>query len=139
MPLARVARLEIIPAEQLELAAGRAVIQYRGRMLPLVSVPHLLEGAPSPENEMLHAVVYRSGACDIGIVVDEIVDVVDDVVDNLFATDRSGLLGSALVGGVVTDFLDLEALSQWAQPAGADSLALLEAALAHEQVPAGVT
>jgi len=139
VPLARVARLEIIPAEQLELAAGRAVIQYRGRMLPLVSVPHLLEGAPSPENEMLHAVVYRSGACDIGIVVDEIVDVVDDVVDNLFATDRSGLLGSALVGGVVTDFLDLEALSQWAQPAGADSLALLEAALAHEQVPAGVT
>ena len=49
------------------------------------------------------------------------------------ATDRPGLLGSAVVGGQVTDFLDLDAVAQWAAPAGIESLARLEAALFTEE------
>ena len=133
MPLAKVARLENIPAAQVEFAAGRSVVQYRNRVLPLVSVAQMLEGAPSPETEVLQAVVYRDGVTDIGLVVDEIVDIVEETVSSPVATDRPGLLGSAVVGGLVTDFLDLEAVAQWAVPAGIESLARLEAALFTEE------
>ena len=133
MPLAKVARLENIPAAQVEFAAGRTVVQYRGRMLPLVSVAEMLDGAPSPEPEVLQAVVYRNGATDIGLVVDEIVDIVEETVTSPLATSRAGLLGSAVVGGVVTDFLDLEAVAQWAAPAATESLARLEAAILAEE------
>jgi len=84
-----------------------------------------LDGAPSPESDVLQAVVYRNGATDIGLVVDEIVDIVEDTVSSPIATDRPGLLGSAVVGGLVTDFLDLEAMAQWASPASTESLARL--------------
>ena len=133
MPLAKVARLENIPVEQVEFAAGRSVVQYRGRVLPLVSVAQMLDGAPSPETEVLQAVVYRNGVTDIGLVVDEIVDIVEETVSSPLGTDRAGLLGSAVVGGIVTDFLDLDWLAQGALPAATESLARLEAALFSEE------
>ncbi len=133
MPLAKVARLENIPAAQVEFAAGRSVVQYRNGVLPLVSVAQMLEGVPSPETEVLRAVVYRDGTTDIGLVVDEIVDIVEESVSSPVATDRPGLLGSAVVGGLVTDFLDLDAVAPWAASAGIESLARLEAALFTEE------
>ena len=134
LPLGSVARLENIPAEQVEFAAGRSVVQYRGRMLPLVSVVEMLEGAPSPAADVLQAVVYRDGVTDIGLVVDEIVDIVDEAVGcGPLATGRPGLLGSAVVGGLVTDFLDPEWLAQSALPADNGSLARLETALYAEE------
>ena len=133
MPLAKVARLENIPAAQVEFAAGRSVVQYRNRVLPLVSVTQVLGDTPSPEADMLQAVVYRDGVTDIGLVVDEIVDIVEETVSSPFASDRPGLLGSAVVGGLVTDFLDLDAVARWALPAPSESLAKLEAALFTEE------
>jgi two-component system chemotaxis sensor kinase CheA len=138
MPLAKVARLENIPVAQVEFAAGRSVVQYRGRVLPLVSVGEMLDGtppdgAPSPPTEVLQAVVYRNGVTDIGLVVDEIVDIVEETVTSPLASNRVGLLGSAVVGGIVTDFLDLDAVAQWAAPAATGSLARLEAAIFAEE------
>jgi hypothetical protein len=65
-------------------------------------------------------------------VVDEIVDIVEESVGSPIATDRTGLLGSAVVGGQVTDFLDLDAVAQWALPAPGSSLERLEAAIYNE-------
>ena len=125
MPLGKVARLETIQAAHVEFAAGRSVVQYRDRVLPLVSVVQMLDGTPSLESDVLQAVVYRNGETDIGLVVDEIVDIVEETVSSPIATDRPGLLGSAVVGGLVTDFLDLDAMAQWASPASIESLARL--------------
>jgi two-component system chemotaxis sensor kinase CheA len=132
MPLAKVARLENVPARLVEFAAGQSVAQYRGSVLPLVSVARRLEGAESPETEGIQVVVYRGGETDIGLVVDEIVDIVEEGVSSPLGTDRPGLLGSAIVGGVVTDFLDLDWLAQEASAVQAGSLARLEAALCDE-------
>jgi hypothetical protein len=102
-------------------------------VLPLVSVAQMLEGVPSPATGVLQAVVYRNGATDIGLVVDEIVDIVEETVCSPFPTDRPGLLGSAVAGGLVADFLDLDWLAQSAVPAGSGALARLEAALDTEE------
>ena len=140
MPLAKVARLENIPAAQVELAAGRSVVQYRNNVLPLVSLAQMLDGVPPQETDMLQAVVYRNGLTDVGLVVDEIVDIVEETITSPVATDHPGLLGSAVVGGLVTDFLDLDAVARWAMPAATESLARLEAALfTEERILAGET
>ena len=131
MPLAKVARLETIQAAHVEFAAGRSVVQYRNSVLPLVSVAQIVDGTESADTEVLHAVVYRNGAADIGLVVDEIIDILEDTVCNPMATDRPGLLGSAVVGGLVTDFLDLDAMARWATPASTESLARLAREIAQ--------
>ncbi len=140
IPLARVARLEKIPAANVELAAGRRVVQYRDRMLPLISLAGMLGGGTSGDEEEMQVVVCRSAGTEFGLVVDEIADIVEDAVTNAGASDRPGLLGSAVVGGRVTDFLDLDAVAQWAAPGLPEGLERLNAMVSEgpaEYVPEG--
>ena len=59
VPLSLVARLEEFPASAIEHAGGGQVVQYRNRILPLVSLRAVLEpGAPEPDAD------GRSGAGD---------------------------------------------------------------------------
>jgi two-component system chemotaxis sensor kinase CheA len=133
MPLAEVSRLESISRAKVERASGHDVVQYRERLLPLVPLAGILEATPvqlsGEDSEDMNVVVYRAGATDLGLVVDEITDIVQESVTSLYGSDRAGLLGSAIVGGQATDFLDLEAVAGWASLAGGNSLARLEAIL----------
>jgi two-component system, chemotaxis family, sensor kinase CheA len=130
MPLFQVARLERIPVDRLEHAAGRAVVQYRGRVLPLVSLAGMFGGEGLSGGEFLQVVVYDNRGSELGLVVDEFQDIVEEEVRNRQACDHPALLGSAVVGGKVTDFLDLEAVVRQASIAPLESLARLDAALA---------
>ena len=135
MALSQVARLEKIPAAQVERAAGRPVVQYRDRVLPLLGLAEALGGTSAGEQDPLHVVVYRNGASELGLIVDEITDIVEETVTNLGGCDRPGLLGSAVVGGKVTDFLDLETVARWASASSEESLLKLTAALSAENQP----
>jgi len=134
MPLSQVARLEKIAASSVERAAGRPVVQYRGRILPLLSVAEFLGSASTSEDDLLHVVIYRNGASELGLVVDEIIDVVEEAVTNRHGCGGSGLLASAVVAGRITDFLDLHALAGSACVTDPESLYRLEAALAGNRV-----
>jgi two-component system chemotaxis sensor kinase CheA len=52
-------------------------------------------------------VVFNDGDRSVGMIVDQIVDVVEEAVTIRRKAARKGLLGSAVVGKRVTDFLDL--------------------------------
>jgi two-component system chemotaxis sensor kinase CheA len=110
VPLSLVARLEEFPRSVLEHAGGEQVVQYRGRILPLVSLRSILE-PNSAVNEMLadpvQVVVFNDGDVSVGMVVDQILDVAEEAVTVRQSSDRKGLLGSAVVRNKVTDFLDL--------------------------------
>ncbi len=95
----------------------------------------MLGGGPSIESEDVSIVVYRAGATDLGLVVDEITDIVQESITSTYGSDRAGLLGSAIVGGKVTDFLDLSAVAGWLTLATESSLARLESALGSSQQP----
>ena len=58
----------------------------------------------------MQVVVFNDGDRSVGMVVDEIVDVVEEAAKVRKKSDRKGLLGSAVVGKRVTDFLDLNAV-----------------------------
>ncbi|MGA2050469.1 MAG: chemotaxis protein CheW [Terracidiphilus sp.] len=113
IPLSLVARLEEFPRSAIEHAAGGQVVQYRNRILPLVSLAGVIEGGCGGESELadpVQVVVFNDGDRSIGMVVDQIVDVVEEAVKVRKKSGRPGLLGSAVVGKQVTDFLDLNAV-----------------------------
>jgi two-component system chemotaxis sensor kinase CheA len=115
VPLSLVARLEEFPLSKIERAAGRMVIQYRGQILPLVPLGDQLDGAGSAvvsTQDPVQVVVFADGERRIGLLVDQIVDIVEDTATVKKASDHPGLLGSAVVGQKITDFLDLHAVIQ---------------------------
>ena len=113
IPLSLVARLEEFSRDAIESASGGYVVQYRDRILPLVPLQSVLEpDAYSGFNSLnpVPVVVFRDGDQGIGVVVDRIVDVTEECVSVRQKSCRRGLLGSAVVGKFVTDFLDLSAV-----------------------------
>jgi two-component system chemotaxis sensor kinase CheA len=125
VPLSLVARLEEFPRSTIERASGGEVVQYRDRILPLVSLRNVLEPhAPAPDQpaDPVQVVVFRDRDSSAGMVVDEILDVTEDAVTVRQESDHIGLLGSAVVGKQVTDFLDLHEVirasgGDWSQQA----------------------
>ncbi|HZT33135.1 MAG TPA: chemotaxis protein CheW [Bryobacteraceae bacterium] len=118
-PLAQVARLEEFPRASLERADGRLVVQYRHSILPLVTLRSVLEpeapGAGQPADPV-RVVVFQDGGRSVGLVVDQILDAATGEAVALQKAGRRGLLGSAVVGGRVTDFLDLAQVMWLAAP-----------------------
>lgn len=118
VPLSLVARLEEFPQSVLEHAGGRQVVQYRNRILPLVPLGSVLEpGAPDRNlaADPVQVIVFNDGDRSLGVVVDQILDVVEDVVTVRQRSARKGLLGSGVVARRVTDFLDLNQVIQGAR------------------------
>ncbi len=114
IPLEKVARLEVFPVSAVERVGGREVVQYRGGILPLVRVPSPLAGerdrvrlGGGEVRDTLHVVVFTEEGRRLGLVVDEILDIVEE----RFAVEgvgvREGVLGSAIVKGRVTELLDV--------------------------------
>ncbi len=126
VPLSLVARLEEFPQKSIERAGGCQVVQYRNRILPLVPLRAVLEaGGPDRDQtpDPVQVIVFNNGDRSVGLVVDQILDVAEEAVTVRQKSGRKGLLGSAVVGKRVTDFLDLNhvihaAAEDWFQAAG---------------------
>ncbi|WP_439576506.1 hybrid sensor histidine kinase/response regulator [Elioraea sp.] len=103
VPLGLVARLEEIAADRIERAGARAMVQYRGRLMPLVPMGVDLDDATVARRPVL---VFSDGGRSMGLVVDEILDVVEDVVTIQLGSARPGILGSAVIAGRATEIID---------------------------------
>ena len=108
VPLSLVARLEQLPQDRIEFAAGAPVTQYRGRLMRLLPMSGSID-ATRPEVPVL---VFSDQAANsgaerrMGLVVDEIVDVVEDRLQIELSHAREGILGTAVIAGRATDVID---------------------------------
>jgi two-component system chemotaxis sensor kinase CheA len=104
VPLGLVARLEETPVEAIERANGALVMQYRGRLMPLVPIDggHEVDRGRARQPVL----VFNDGERNMGLMVDEILDVVEDRLRVELGTDRPGFLGTATVAGRATEVLD---------------------------------
>lgn len=107
MPLASVERLERVRAGQVEFVGGREVVQYRGTILPLTRVDRLLGAYSDEDSDELLLVVYSRAGRSVGLVVREIVDIVDDDAAQHSDIEDTGLVGSTVLGERVTELLDV--------------------------------
>ncbi|MBP2297496.1 hybrid sensor histidine kinase/response regulator [Azospirillum picis] len=103
VPLSLVARLEDVDLATVELSNGLPVVQYRGKLMPLVPIdPHF-----SLANEGRQPVlVFADGDRSMGLIVDEIVDIVEEKLNVQLAAERPGLMGSAIIAGKATEVID---------------------------------
>lgn len=104
VPLSSVTRLEEVDSTRIEWSGDRTIIQYRGKLMPLVTI----DGMPAhPDGrERRPCLVLAYGERSLGLVVDEIVDVVEERLDLDLDGARAGFIGSAVVRGKTTGVLD---------------------------------
>ncbi|MCA3390110.1 MAG: chemotaxis protein CheW [Roseomonas sp.] len=114
VPLGLVARLEDIPVERIEMSGGTPVVQYRGQLMPMVPIAGHWE---APESGRQAVLVFTEGQRSMGLMVDEILDVVEEPLVIQPGSDRLGYLGSAVIAGRVTDVIDTV---YWLSHAGGD-------------------
>jgi two-component system chemotaxis sensor kinase CheA len=104
VPLSLVTRLEEIDAQKIELSNGRHMVQYRGHLMPLVSMSENVRVKGEGAQPLL---VFSDGSRSMALVVDEIVDIVDDTLNIQVASENPGVLGSAIVRGHATEIIDV--------------------------------
>ena len=104
VPLSLVTRLEEIDAQKIELSNGRHMVQYRGHLMPLISMSENVRVKGEGAQPLL---VFSDGSRSMALVVDEIVDIVDDTLNIQVASENPGVLGSAIVRGQATEIIDV--------------------------------
>jgi two-component system chemotaxis sensor kinase CheA len=125
LPLSMVARLEEVPRTSVESSAGSDVVQYRGQIMPLLHVADALQVTREAlDPEILQVVVHHVGGRTVGLVVSEIVDIVEDRLVVQRIGNRPGLSGSAVLQGRVTDLLDVDAVVEMLAPGMTEALPL---------------
>ncbi len=107
LPLGLVSRLETFDVVQIQEAAGRECMKYRGRILPLLRIENYLNiQAPIP-GDTFSAIVIATEAHEVGLVVSKILDIVDAPAEiDRDAMPQNGILGTVLIRGRVTLIID---------------------------------
>ena len=101
--LSLIARLEEIDLAKIEYSNDRPVVQYRGKLMPIVTLDPSFELRQDGRKPIL---VFAERDHVMGLVVDEIIDIVEESLHVELTADRPGLVGSALVAGKATDIID---------------------------------
>jgi two-component system, chemotaxis family, sensor kinase CheA len=104
VPLPLVSRLEEIEVGKMQSSNGRRVALYRGQLMPLVPADPELRMKTCGMQPVL---VLSDGRRVMGLMVDEIIDVVEERLDFALTSARPGLVGSAVIRGAPTDIIDL--------------------------------
>jgi chemotaxis protein histidine kinase CheA len=120
IPLSTLARLEEFPVAQVEMSGSQWVTQYRGQILPLVRLNVVLEerrsklralqGPPASDAGPIQVLVLNHDGHSFGLVVEEILDIVEDRAEVRSAATRAAVLYSVVINERVTELLDIPAI-----------------------------
>jgi two-component system chemotaxis sensor kinase CheA len=123
LPLSTVARLEEFAASDVEKSGGEWVIQYRGKILPLIRLEVVLEErrtrlrhpkqAVTPDP--MQVLVCNDEGRTLGIVVERILDIVEDRAEVKSPATREGILCAVVINDRVTELVDIPALQRIAE------------------------
>ena len=103
VPLGLVTRLEELATDKIELSNGRYMVQYRDQLMPLVQ----MEGVSVQTSGSQPILVFADDGRSMGLVVDEIIDIVEERLNIEVAGSREGILGSAVIKGQATEVIDV--------------------------------
>jgi two-component system chemotaxis sensor kinase CheA len=103
VPLGLVTRLEEIASDKIELSNGRYMVQYRDHLMPLVQ----MEGVNVQTTGAQPILVFADDGRSMGLVVDEIIDIVEERLNIEVAGSKDGILGSAVIKGQATEVIDV--------------------------------
>jgi len=102
--LSLVSRLEEIDCRRIETSDGHHLVQYRDQLMPLLRIDAQTGIKQDGAQPIL---VFSDHGRSMGLVVDEIVDIVEQRLDIEVASERPGVLGYAVVKGSATEIIDI--------------------------------
>ncbi|MEM9137785.1 MAG: chemotaxis protein CheW, partial [Cyanobacteria bacterium P01_F01_bin.42] len=123
LPLARVTRLEKMPSHLVEGTDRQHVIQYRDQILPLIYLSSVLTtnpGAPLPKIEadtIEMLVVSVDDQRNVGLVVENIVDIVEEQILIKGTATQPEIQYSAVIQDRITELIDVDAIIRAGAPA----------------------
>lgn len=137
VPLSLVTRLEEFSVDKVERSNGRDLVQYRGSLMPLV---YFDEYAQRKSEGGLPMLVFSDAGRSMGLVVDEIIDIVEDRLEIEVGSERPGVLGSAVIKGKATEVVDIghflpQAFEDWFRRKEISSEALTRSLLFIDDAP----
>lgn len=103
VPLGLVTRLEELAVDKIELSNGRYMVQYRDQLMPLVQ----MDGVSVQTSGAQPILVFADDGRSMGLVVDEIIDIVEERLHIEVAGHSEGILGSAVIKGQATEVIDV--------------------------------
>jgi chemotaxis signal transduction protein len=111
LPLGMLSRLEEFPVSQIEKSGLDWVAQYRGQILPLIRLGLVLEerrrrprhvgSMPASGSEPVQVLVLNHDGQSFGLVVENILDIVEDRADVKSPSTRAGIACAAVIDGRV--------------------------------------
>jgi two-component system, chemotaxis family, sensor kinase CheA len=104
IPLSLITRLEDIDVDKIEWSSGQRLTQYRGRLMALKSAHADLVVKSSGTQPVI---VIADDTYAIGIMVDEIIDIVEDQLSISMDSNMPGILGSAIIRERSTEIVDV--------------------------------
>ncbi|HTW57770.1 MAG TPA: chemotaxis protein CheW [Terriglobales bacterium] len=120
VPLDTLERLEELPSSQVERAGTHWVAQYRDQILPLVNLEFALEERRRQRQQAkfmanassapLQVLVCRHEGRTVGLVVEQILDIVEDAAELKYPASRPGVLYSTVIQERVTELIDVPAI-----------------------------
>jgi two-component system, chemotaxis family, sensor kinase CheA len=115
VPLSLVTRLEEIDCRKIEVSDGRYLVQYRDQLMPLLRIDTQSDLKQAGAQPIL---VFSDRGRSMGLVVDEIIDIVEDRLNIEVSSERPGVLGYAVIKGNATEILDVghflpQAFTDW--------------------------
>jgi two-component system chemotaxis sensor kinase CheA len=125
IPLDRVARLEVFDPQRVEQIGGRGMVQYRSGILPLMALEEFLPDrraeprnppAEHAESSLVSVVVFEEETRSFGLIVDDVLDVVDLPAGDVRSPSRPGVEAAVVVNEKITEILDCDYLIRTAIP-----------------------
>ncbi|MDR3569383.1 MAG: chemotaxis protein CheW [Syntrophobacteraceae bacterium] len=110
LPLSTISRLEKITREAITRIGNQEFVTYCGKVLPLMRLDAFLPVSPlASTDEQLHLIIPKSAELAVGLLISQVIDVVELAVEPGRDADTPPcLLGSAVVEGRITMFVDME-------------------------------
>lgn len=104
VPLELLSRLEEIEMSDVEMSHGRPVIQYRGDLMRLINMDPNYE---MPKEGGQDVLVFASNNELMGLIVEEITDIVKAPMPKKLSSSKEGFLGSMVINGKTSDVVDI--------------------------------
>ncbi|PJB71999.1 MAG: hybrid sensor histidine kinase/response regulator [Alphaproteobacteria bacterium CG_4_9_14_3_um_filter_47_13] len=104
VPLELVSRLEEIRTTEIEKANGKYVVQYRGKLMPLIPFDASMDIMGQEKKPVL---VFSDHHNAMGLIVDKIIDITEQHIDIQIKGIEETLMGSAIIEGKATDVINV--------------------------------
>ena len=104
VPLDLISRLEEIDVSKIETSINKMVIQYRKSLMRIASIDTSYQMA---KEGLQQVIVFAEKNRFLGLVVEDIIDIVETRVDEITAVHSEGYIGSFVHEGKTADIIDI--------------------------------